>query len=349
MKGLFVTFNGITDEAFGGAKASIRNYQALRQITTQLDIITIKKRSNWMSVLSGIQGNFPPVLNADCEEILLKVEQEKYNFVFFDGSAFGKIVEKVKSKGIETIVFFHNCESDYNRVRFGNHKSIKSFVYQKLVNKNEKISAENGSKLVVFTTRDRDRIQKLYNVRVSSVIPVGMQDIFDGINAIGGQNYCLLLGPAQAANIEGFGWFISNVSPKLNCKTVIVGKGFEAYRKAWNSDKVEVVGFVEDIRPYYKNAKCVAIPLFSGGGMKLKTVEALMFGKYIFGTDEAFVGFDFDDKKIGGRCNTKEEYIAAINRFLDRSQKTFNDYARALYVNNYSIEASMQAFENLLR
>lgn len=349
MRGLFVTLNGIKDEAFGGAKASIRNYEALRNVTSQMDVVTIKKRSNGMSLLSGMQGNYPPILNEDQKKILHLFEENHYDFVFFDSSAFGKSVKLLRKHGANTIVFFHNCESDYNKVRFGNGKGLKARVYQKLIDQNEKIAAESATKSAVFTVRDKKRIESLYNVSVTSVIPVGMCDIFDG-DTISEQceNYCLLLGPAQAANIEGFGWFVKNVSPHLNCKTLLIGRGFEEYGDRWHSEKVQVLGYVKDIRPYYRNARCVAIPLFSGAGMKLKTVEALMFGKYVFGTDEAFVGFDFDDEKVGGRCNSKEEYIDKINYFLVKTPQSFNTYSRELFKNNYSIEASTRAFEQLV-
>ncbi len=33
-------------------------------------------------------------------------------------------------------------------------------------------------------------------------------------------------------------------------------------------------------------------PIFVGGGMKVKTCEALMYGKNIIGTSESFEGYD---------------------------------------------------------
>ena len=36
---------------------------------------------------------------------------------------------------------------------------------------------------------------------------------------------------------------------------------------------------VDDLAPYYKKAAAVIMPIFMGGGMKVKTAEALMNGK----------------------------------------------------------------------
>ena len=344
MRALFITTNGIESGEFGGAKASIRNYNAIKSFS-EADVFHIKKKSTFKSCISIMQGIFPPVLKSDVKKILSMVREKKYDFVFMDCSHFGNIVRAVRNMGVPVLVFFHNCESDWIKVRFGNKKSLRSFVYQKLVDKGEKDSAKYASYKMVFTERDRHRVEELYQTNVDAVIPIGMEDIFhDGKAECEDEKYCLLLGPLGEANIEAFSWFINEISPYLNCRTVIVGKGFEKYKEVWESKKIEVKGFVEDVSDSYNNAACVAIPLLSGGGMKIKTAEALMFGKYVFGTDEAFVGYDFDTDKVGGLCNTSKEFISEINTFLDMHDQYFNLYAREQFVDKYSIQAGVRAF-----
>ncbi len=114
------------------------------------------------------------------------------------------------------------------------------------------------------------------------------------IDNIDDSQYCLLLGPLVTANEETFTWFRENVSPHIKCQTIIAGKEFEKYKEEWSNENVKVIGYVEDLAKLYRNACCAAIPLFSGEGMKIKTGEALMYGKYIFGTDEDFVGYDVE-------------------------------------------------------
>lgn len=40
----------------------------------------------------------------------------------------------------------------------------------------------------------------------------------------------------------------------------------------------------------------MVMPIFSGSGMKVKTAEALMYGKFLIGTKEAFEGYEIDEK-----------------------------------------------------
>lgn len=344
MRALFITTGGIKDAEFGGAKASIRNYNAIKHFS-DVDVYHIQKRSTLKSIMSVLQGIYPPVLKKDVKIIRSMLIKKNYNFVFMDCSHFGCIAKTVKEANIPLAMFFHNCESDYNKIRFGNNKTIKSVVYQKLIDKGERDSIKYADYKMVFTSRDKQRIENLYATSVDAVIPIGMTDQYKKSKSKG--EYCLLFGPLGTANEEAFSWFISNVAPYLNCKTVIVGKGFEKYKGIWDTEKVSVKGFVNEVSEAYDGAACVAIPLLSGGGMKIKTAEALMFGKYIFGTDEAFVGYDFEENQVGGRCNSSEEFINAINQFLDTKVECFNSYSREQYLEKYSLEAGIREFEKL--
>lgn len=345
MKILFVTLNGIKDAAFGGAKASIRNFEVLKTFG-KVDVYHIKKRNTAKSIVSILEGYYPPVLRLDEQEILKRLATQKYDFVFFDHSALGKIVAEV-STIVPTILFYHNCESDYINVRFKKN-SIQKKLYQWSVDKNEGIATKAATYRIVFTQRDKERIEDKYGITVNAVIPIGIADKYDG-KKFRHENYCLLFGPVGTANLEGVKWFASEVSPYLKCKTIIAGKGFDEYKSELENDKVEVYGFIENISEIYGEATCVAIPLFSGGGMKIKTAEALMFGKFIFGTDEAFVGYDFDERRIGGRCNTAQEFISEINEHVDESISNFNLYAREQYIINYSVESAVSKFSDVIK
>lgn len=346
---LFLTCNGIEDAAFGGAKASIRNYELLKKYAP-VDVISVQKRSNLASMLSILQGYFPPIGRKDLRTVKAKLREGGYSHVFFDGSHFGTIVKAVKRKGVKSLCFFHNCEYDYIEVRFGQGNSLKKRVYKHLIARQEKLAAQCADCNIVFTKRDAERIRELYGVEMPAIVPLTLPDRYRECSAQvrQGEKICLLFGPVGQANEEAFGWFVTNVSPFLHCKTRVAGKGFEAYQDKWSSDKVEVQGYVEDVAVLYAEADCVAIPLLSGGGMKIKTAEALMFGKTIFGTDEAFVGYELEPEKAGGCCNSAEEFIEAVNRFVDGRQEAFNSYSRQIYKEKYSLGASEKAFGEIL-
>ena len=71
--------------------------------------------------------------------------------------------------------------------------------------------------------------------------------------------------------------------------------------------------------------------------MKVKTCEALMYGKNIIGTDETFEGYDIDSYNAGCRCNTAQEYIDAITEYAKYPIPVFNKNARRLFVERHRL------------
>ncbi|WP_022932600.1 glycosyltransferase [Treponema bryantii] len=344
MNTLFISTNGIKDTSYGGPKGSIRNYLCLKDFGTVIDY-TISKKSNIRSLLSLLQGFYPPLDYSDIKKIKKILKTKKIDLVFFDGSVNGNLVSLCKN--IKTVVFYHNCEKDFISVRFGNKRNIKKFIYKIIVTHNEKKITQKANCRIVFSERDKKRIESLYNKTVDLIIPLGMEDKYS-TNVVQTEDtvekYCLLFGAVCEANIEGYSWFVKKVSPFIKCNTIIAGRGFEKFKDDFESQNVKVFGFVDDFSKLYSNAAIVGIPLFSGGGMKVKTVEALMFGKKIIGTDEAFSGFNQDVVNNNMCCNTATDFVDAINTFIDSNSNKFDKRNRELFEKYYSVESSKQLF-----
>lgn len=76
-----------------------------------------------------------------------------------------------------------------------------------------------------------------------------------------------------------------------------------------------------------------------------------MYGKSIFGTTEAFQGYEIDYEKIGGVCNTAEEFIFKINNYIKKWEKAgkirANKYSREIFYAKYSYKSSLEKFEDI--
>lgn len=104
----------------------------------------------------------------------------------------------------------------------------------------------------------------------------------------------LFVGSKYYPNIIGIRWFYKEVLPQLgyDFELKIVGRGTEFLAEEFNDERVKVVGTVDSVEPFYQDADIVIAPLFDGGGMKCKTVEAVGYGKYLVGTTESLQGFN---------------------------------------------------------
>ena len=125
----------------------------------------------------------------------------------------------------------------------------------------------------------------------------------------------------------------------------------EKYRKEFEecSDKVHVIGTVESLREWYVNADLIVAPIFEGGGMKVKTAEALSYGKHFVGCSESLEGYwegmpkVFWNKKIF-KCDDAKDFAKAINRLANEefyiNDREIKDWADL----NYSYQANLKKY-----
>jgi len=124
-------------------------------------------------------------------------------------------------------------------------------------------------------------------------------------------------------NREGFDWFFAQVAPLLKPGTNIhlVGKGGERYRGFLG---VTVHGYVDDVTDFYRHAKVFIAPILSGAGIKIKNLEALLFGVPIVSTTIGSEGLS-DVAVLGGVSNsdTAADFAANIASLLaDEARST---------------------------
>ena len=145
----------------------------------------------------------------------------------------------------------------------------------------------------------------------------------------------LFVGVSFFANVQGVQWFIDNIMPNVEGHLWVIGKGMDKVIFEHLTDRIHILGFVDDLSPYYYRARIVVSPIFTGAGMKTKTAEALMYGKTIIGTTEAFEGYIIDPRCMIC-CNDKEEFIKQVVNTYKNS--LFNEHARLQFITHYSNE-----------
>jgi glycosyltransferase involved in cell wall biosynthesis len=95
---------------------------------------------------------------------------------------------------------------------------------------------------------------------------------------------------------------------------------------------VGVTGSVEDVRPWLRSASAVVVPLLSGGGTRLKILEAFASGRPVVSTSVGASGLDVVDDKhllIADRPTDIAQSLVSLLR--DRSK------AQALTENAYQL------------
>lgn len=344
---LYVSFiDPEEDGKYGGGHGCSRNFNLLKNIF-EIEKYIIQKRNTLGSFLSLLEMHMPPERSYDQRNIIQIIKLEEYDAVWFDSSMHGGIVKKVSCMfpKMKIFAYFHNVECDYVDVRVEN--KLKNRIYKFLARKQEEMTVQYATIKFVLSKRDENRLKELYGNNNYEIMPVSFKDSYDEKRRIVmKKNTCegIFVGAYGRANRKSIEWFLKNTSLDKSVTIRVIGKGFENYRKELEeinpNVKIDVVGTVEDISPYYYNADFVLAPIIIGAGMKVKIAEAMMYGKTIIGTKEAFIGYDCDFKKIGICSDNIEELDNGIKRVLNNEfDYKFNSYSRKLFLEKYSTKA----------
>jgi glycosyltransferase involved in cell wall biosynthesis len=146
---------------------------------------------------------------------------------------------------------------------------------------------------------------------------------------------------AYEPNRTGLRFLLEEVLPRVwtqlpAAKLLLVGAGLAGTHF---DERVEVCGFVEDLRTAYARACCAIVPLLQGGGTPLKLIEALAYGLPVVATPRAVAGLAVRDGEHCLLAPDAETFAAALVRVLRDGAPGLARRGRALAAERYSIEA----------
>ena len=340
-----------SNQISGGTAVMKRNLDLLKKVPNvavyEYRVPMQSKILAFFSCLFG--GNF--ILSGRNEKMILnKIRSEQFDCVFQEGTTSGHLAESLHKNGVKLVVFAHNVEKLLYQERYRSYKyNVLEALKYWSIKSNEKKSVAFADILIALTKRDSNNFVTYYGRKADVVMPISFEAReIKKLCPTKNQEYLLFVGSNFFPNVEGMNWFIKNVIPFVNINVKIVGSCCNGIIPPPEnlSSKIELLGIVENLNDLYLNAMGVIAPIFKGSGMKTKTIEAMSYGKTIFGTDECFQGIECDYNKIGGLCNTANEFIEKIN---DYSGGPYNEYTKSLFDNYYSNEAVQEKFNNIFK
>jgi polysaccharide biosynthesis protein PslH len=225
------------------------------------------------------------------------LSHETYDIIIVDHAQIYWLTESL-SKNVQKIIFIaHNIEHKIYLSQYQNsHNHLAKYIYQReahLIKAYEDNLARMASQVWTLTSHDSEYFMGInQNTKIfdlPSNLNFGVETLqhqtsnkkFD-IGIIGSWTW--------NANMLGLKWFFEKVYPYLpeNLSIHVAGKGAE-----WLSGEYENVhycGFVPDVQEFMAQAKAIAIPSVAGGGIQIKTLDAIASGLPIVATPVALRG-----------------------------------------------------------
>lgn len=359
---LFVTFANQSAYS-GGEQCAKRNLKAIEDIYGQENVTAYiirpdnaerKIRDKLVRMAEIMKCYMGGLRKSVLNDIIHIVKEQQITDLFIDSSQLGYLAKKIKQIAPKTkvYVFFQNIEYD-----FFSSTTLHSYDYLHLFwiplsFQNEKWACRWADKVVVLNHKDSHRLEKLYHRQANAIIPITMVDDYaptmEAMKAPTSRPLsAVFVGSYFTGNVKGLKWFCQTVVPCVDLRLTIVGAGMDKLANdIAPSDKISIHGTVRDLAPYYEEADVALIPITSGGGMKVKTAEALKYGKHIIGTRNALEGYE-GDSEIITECNMADEFVQAIEKY--RNPWKFQPKARQLFLEKYAYEASLLLFHQLFQ
>lgn len=376
MKILFVTDNKVNGFG-GGSIESKKHYIGLKNvcgIKHELKVISMDSNLFEQMKLKIYKNKFIDIFvrflgHSSFLYITMLMNKKKileYNpdILYLSRSRFGFISKWMKKKNpkCRVITNIDNVEYDYVEGYFFNSKKftkIKKMLERKCVIKDEKLTIKYSDELVFLTQRNFQRYNEIYGYKANfpKILPICLEKSSELTYKVNHKTIIFIGSLDYASNINAVTNLINLWEEKyLNnnkIELIIAGRNpsNDLIAQINNIKNAKIISNYEDARLIVPKNSLMLAPIEKGAGMKVKVAEALSFGILIAGSDEALVGYEEalnnELSKAGiFRCNTKEEYLKAIDEYIEKTdiqleiieknqKKLFEQYYSYSRSNNY--------------
>ncbi len=176
-----------------------------------------------------------------------------------------------------------------------------------------------------------------YNYNVSEVIPRSL--LFTG-----NMDY--------PPNRKAVSHFLSDIYPNILAKNddvvlYLVGRNADKL-KSLESERIRIVGEVEDIRPFIANAHIYIAPIRLGGGIKNKLLEAMALGKDIVCYPETVEGFEMPLPSNVHIVYDEYHFANKVIELLDKPVSIHResiDFIRSNYTWDIAVEKYVELYD----
>lgn len=156
-------------------------------------------------------------------------------------------------------------------------------------------------------------------------------------------------------NVDAVTWFCDKIFPVLRrklpdlCFKIVGRKPHPKVLELGKRQGVHVTGEVADIRPYIAESLALVVPLRSGGGTRLKILEAMAMGCPVISTTLGAEGLEVTAGRNVLIADTTDQFISQILTLL-ASPEMANEIAKAgrnLVVEKYDWRLCLSRLEHL--
>lgn len=280
-------------------------------------------------------------------ELLIKKE---FDYVVFENiftSGFLKIITKFNPNA-SLIYRAHNVEWKIWEKLAENHSGIRGLYLKKLsksFKKAEEKFIKSVTKIVAITESDAMYFKTVNPSANVITIPVGVE-ISNEIHPATDNPTLYHLGSMEwMPNREGLEWFVNDVWPIIQesapkSELHIAGRKLNKEDEAFAGQNIHNHGEIEDAQSFIAAHQICIVPIWSGSGLRIKTLEAMAQGKVVVSTQIGADGIDAQPHQDWLIANDAPTFAHSIIQLLNNPEqlKHISENALNYIQKNYSVD-----------
>lgn len=240
----------------------------------------------------------------------------------------------------------------YERKKMYAHNFITKKIWEYKYNRVKKMEIEALQCAdIIFVNNMKDKkLLLLESIKKDNVLqgPIFYDNYEDIKRNVKNRNIIYFGAMRRKENYLSASWIIEKILPlvdELDVNLLIVGGGSDRLKRQ-NNARVQVLGYVEDLRPIFSECLCFVAPLVLGAGIKVKILEAFSAGIPVLTNHIGIEGINATDGKEYFHCEEPKEYAERIKYLVNNpailSEISYNE--REFVKKNFPLNSSMENF-----
>ncbi|MDA8156888.1 MAG: glycosyltransferase [Actinomycetota bacterium] len=299
---------------------------------------------------------------AMADAITQAIKGNQFDIIQIEHSHMAPYVRNIPAGGkLKKVLTLHNIGFVQYRRIFQFEKKLRMkarFLHSWLTSRRwEPAYSMNFDKCVTMSEIDKRILHSANPGLDIDVVPNGVDlGFYKMVPAKPGRNSILFVGILDyAPNADAVLYFSKEIFPRIAAQNpgmdfYVIGRNpTQQIRQLAGNPGIKVVCHAADLRPYYERCFAAVVPLRSGGGTRLKILEAMAMGMPVVTTSVGCEGIDVTDGENILIADSPGEFASnVIKIFSDRNRQVMiGAAARRLVEARYSWEKIGGHLENI--
>ena len=343
---------------------SVRSLADFRSVFINTDVTVTGTLSNFL--FSCMPYTATRFISKDFSDLLRQILHEKqFDIVQLEGLYLCSYIPLIRECSQAKIAYrAHNVEFEIWKRLANETKNFAKRLYlnnlAKRVERFEKSMLNQYDFLIPITQRDGETYNRLGNEKLQFVAPTGIfvKDLPQNVTKKETSVSLFHIGALDwTPNQQGLQWFLANCWQEIRRQNPEI-QLFVAGRNApqWfveqlSVDGVVYVGEVPDAYEFMSQHSIMIVPLLAGGGMRIKILEGLSYGKVIVSTSIGAEGISAENGKEICIANTPNEFVSVIQaivsqpEMIDEISRNAQDFITKQFDNSLIIKDLIEFYQ----